>query len=173
MRMTKFTLAAAACMAVAAIPSMASATINVTHDVTSLGGDSFTDTFGVSGIDKGSFSTTIDEVTKAAGTFDIQISLNESAQGITSLTALLNGQAITLTKQSGLNWFGSLSQTLATAGTQVISLTGTSNGNSKTLGGNITFAAATPEPAAWVLMIAGLGVVGGAMRRKRNNFVLA
>ena len=39
-------------------------------------------------------------------------------------------------------------------------------------GGNVQItydyaAAAVPEPAAWALMLAGFGIVGGAMRRRR------
>jgi len=40
--------------------------------------------------------------------------------------------------------------------------------------GTMTFAAGVvPEPASWAMMIGGLGLVGGAMRRRRNNLQLA
>jgi capsule polysaccharide export protein KpsC/LpsZ len=39
--------------------------------------------------------------------------------------------------------------------------------------GTATFAAGVPEPAAWGLMIGGLALVGGAMRRQRNSLNLA
>ena len=43
---------------------------------------------------------------------------------------------------------------------------------------DITFGAATPgsgtpEPAAWALMIAGFGLVGSALRRRRDAFLIA
>lgn len=34
-------------------------------------------------------------------------------------------------------------------------------------------ASAVPEPAAWALMIGGFGIVGGALRRRSSNLVLA
>lgn len=168
MKMMKLTLATAAALAAASVPSIAFANINVDHDTTSLGGSSFTDTFVVTGIDKGPFTANVAETTLAPGKFDVQVILNESIHGITSLTAMLNNQPITFVNKGGSNWYGDVSQTLSTAGTQMITLMGNSNANGKIITGTVTFAAATPEPAAWVLMIAGLGIVGGVMRRKRD-----
>jgi len=44
---------------------------------------------------------------------------------------------------------------------------GTSTGS---LGGNLNFAA-VPEPATWLMMILGFGLVGGVMRRKQEQRV--
>lgn len=37
----------------------------------------------------------------------------------------------------------------------------------------VSFTNAVPEPASWALMIAGFGLTGAAMRRRRNNVVAA
>ena len=41
------------------------------------------------------------------------------------------------------------------------------------LTGSIYSASDVPEPAAWTLMITGFGIIGGAMRRRRNGFATA
>lgn len=43
-----------------------------------------------------------------------------------------------------------------------------SSAKAATYTGTATFAAAVPEPATWGMMIAGLGLVGGVMRRRRQ-----
>jgi hypothetical protein len=40
-------------------------------------------------------------------------------------------------------------------------------------GGNVELGSAVPEPATWATMVAGIGVVGGAMRRRRKMASLA
>ncbi|QYE35492.1 MULTISPECIES: FxDxF family PEP-CTERM protein [Sphingosinicellaceae] len=58
-------------------------------------------------------------------------------------------------------------------GSYTIAYTGTVRGRPASVGSSITFAmAAVPEPASWVMMIAGFGMVGFAARR-RNSAVTA
>ncbi|WP_414900967.1 FxDxF family PEP-CTERM protein [Sphingomonas flavalba] len=55
------------------------------------------------------------------------------------------------------------------AGTHSIFVEGTWGTNGGSYSGTLNFLpAAVPEPAAWALMIAGFGLVGGAMRGRRR-----
>jgi len=49
-----------------------------------------------------------------------------------------------------------------------------SSATAATYSGTATFSAtAVPEPAAWGMMIAGLGLIGGVMRRRRDTVEFA
>lgn len=57
------------------------------------------------------------------------------------------------------------------AGPHTINVYGTSNAtltNSASYAGTLNIASAVPEPATWAMMIAGFGLVGGAMRRRNT-----
>ena len=59
--------------------------------------------------------------------------------------------------------FGGLSEVSLTSGLHTIFATGTTSGAS--FSGDIAIAA-VPETATWAMMIAGVGFIGGAMRRR-------
>lgn len=64
----------------------------------------------------------------------------------------------------------SLSSFTVGMGTYTIAYTGTVMGAPASVGSSITFGpAAVPEPAGWAMMIAGFGLVGGAMRASRRR----
>jgi len=44
-------------------------------------------------------------------------------------------------------------------------------GGDAALSGNLSFAAAVPEPTAWAMMIGGFGLVGFSLRRRTNTKV--
>ena len=57
---------------------------------------------------------------------------------------------------------------LLDAGTYTLTIEGT-RGTTGSFGGNVAFTAqAVPEPATWGMMLMGFGVVGFAMRRRRQ-----
>jgi hypothetical protein len=58
-------------------------------------------------------------------------------------------------------------------GHYTIAYTGTASGKPASVGSSITFAAgAVPEPASWMMMVAGFGLIGFSVR-KRSNTVAA
>lgn len=65
----------------------------------------------------------------------------------------------------------SLNQFTLNQGVYTIAYRGIVTGQPAGVGSNITFAAGAapivPEPSSWALMIAGVGLVGGALRRRR------
>ncbi|RYY05579.1 MAG: PEP-CTERM sorting domain-containing protein [Alphaproteobacteria bacterium] len=52
------------------------------------------------------------------------------------------------------------------AGTYTLTIAGRAYGAASTFSGNFNVAA-VPEPATWAMMIAGVGMAGGALRRRR------
>ncbi|MFN3513494.1 MAG: FxDxF family PEP-CTERM protein [Phenylobacterium sp.] len=66
--------------------------------------------------------------------------------------------------------FRFLNDLLVTGGMQQLIVSGTSGGNGS-YAGTLTFfpSAAIPEPATWAMMIAGFGLAGAALRRRRSE----
>jgi hypothetical protein len=77
----------------------------------------------------------------------------------TSYTKLL-GEPTALTELWGFTPFE------IAAGTYTLTISGKSFGDKATFAGNFNVAA-VPEPATWAMMVGGVGMVGGAMRRRR------
>ena len=65
-----------------------------------------------------------------------------------------------------MNEFRQLSNTLINAGTFRIRLQGTPGSSNGAFGGDVAFTA-VPEPATWLMMLLGFGVIGFSMRRKQ------
>lgn len=114
------------------------------------------------------FSDTINFVTPVAlrlVSASITTSSNSRANNIDFGSVMLNGNAFTLSP-TGVFEFGTLANLiLAPGGFNTIQVNGMTGG-AGSYGGSLTFAA-VPEPAAWLLMIAGVALVGGAMRRRK------
>lgn len=158
--------AAAAGLMIMAMPSMANAATFVSFDGTTgtYGNDTpgpntrFLDTLTFNTASMGvltiTFQTVYDELftnLKAA------VRLNDTL--LTGMDSLVGG---VLTKDRSL-------VIPVSAGMQTITVAGAAMANS-TYAGTLSFAAtAIPEPAAWSLMIVGLGGVGVAMRRRQSR----
>ncbi len=90
---------------------------------------------------------------------------NSKANNIDFGSVTLNGNAFTLSPTGAVE-VGSLSDLmLAVGGFNTIQVNGMTGG-AASYSGVLSFAA-VPEPAAWLLMIAGVALVGGAMRRRK------
>jgi len=82
-----------------------------------------------------------------------------------SLIDSSGGQSLTVT---GIPILNGMLNSIEVIGTT------SSGATAATYTGTATFAAGPiPEPASWALMIGGLGLVGGMMRRRRANLELA
>jgi len=80
---------------------------------------------------------------------------------ISSTTTTLNGVSTT-------TYTGSTPISLAAGSTQSFSISG-SVLRTGSLTTNVSFAAAVPETATWLMMFAGIGMIGGALRVRRRQ----
>lgn len=119
-------------------------------------------------IPAGSFTDTIDFTVPTSGTADVGVLYFKLLSGITNLSASFNNAPITFTNVGGNLFAGGLTSTVA-AGPQSITITGLSAGNGA-YSGNVNFSAAVPELATWLMMIAGIGFTGMAMRRRKPAY---
>lgn len=90
---------------------------------------------------------------------------------VTFTTATFNGDDFDGSYSGALkslSWFGDLNYG-STA--NVIHLIGTVSGGSSSYSGQIEFVplAAVPEPATWAMMIGGIGLAGGMLRRRLSK----
>jgi hypothetical protein len=72
------------------------------------------------------------------------------------------------------SWLAEFSLALSSAGNSagLVYNAGTQRFNGFTASGGGTFGAAIPEPAAWALMVAGFGLTGAGMRRRKHATVV-
>lgn len=115
----------------------------------------------------GLFNDEINFTTPSAGSADVGV-LYLLSSGITGLTASFNGTPINFVSVGGGLLAGGITKSVA-LGSQSILVSGTSNG-SGSYSGNVTFSAAVPELATWLMMIAGVGFTGFAMRRRKAAY---
>lgn len=127
-----------------------------------------TGAFSDAQIPAGVFGDTIDFSVPSSGTASVGVLYFKVLSGITDLTASFNGAAITLVDVGGGLFAGGV-KTAVTAGPQTISVNGVSTGGGS-YSGNVKFAAAVPELATWLMMIAGVGFTGFAMRRRKTAY---
>jgi len=178
--MKKMILTAAAAAAAFAVAPAASATTFPfgTAPFTGSAGPNgtFAANFGNSGIASGAFSDsftfTLPTNGLGSGTVSTSASIFGSPNDLDFTSVTINNMAATLTKlNDGLFEVAFANMVPITAGQlNTLTVTGFSRGNGA-YGGQLSFiptAAAVPEPAAWAMMILGMGVVGFAMRRSRK-----
>jgi hypothetical protein len=123
--------------------------------------------FADAGIPAGTFKDTITFNLPTAGIQDVDLTFLIKS-GLKNLAATFNGQAISIA-QSGVSFTGNLS-TSVKSGLQTLEITGLSTTNKGSYTGNVTFSAAVPELATWLMMIAGVGFTGFAMRRRKSTY---
>ena len=119
-------------------------------------------------IPAGAFTDTIDFTVPTEGTADVGVIYFKVLSGITSLSASFNGSAITFTPLGGSLFAGGIGKPVA-AGPQTLTISGVSGGLGS-YSGNVVFSSAVPELATWLMMIAGVGFTGFAMRRRKNDY---
>lgn len=134
-------------------------------------------TFGASGANTGLYQFTVSQ-----NNTQVTSSFTNSAIGSTGLFSfqtigLYSGlgtsgtllQSGTVGATNGFQ-FAALNPYTLTAGTYTVAYTGTATGAPAGVGSNFVFsAAAVPEPASWLMMIAGVGMVGFGLRRRNSN----
>jgi hypothetical protein len=106
-----------------------------------------------------------------------------AAMTAASLKTLADGLNVDTSKQSGEAWFNSDS-TKYSSNKQTYNLSPSQGGNVWVIGGSyfgpdnqndafklnsIVVKSAVPEPATWMTMIMGFGMIGAAVRRRRSN----
>lgn len=188
--MTKYLRLSAAAVAMSAFmtsPAMAATPLTVTYEG-SVTGTNLAASGGFSG------STTIVGLTDLEDASDGQFDFS-------SLTALFQGQTFTLANASGvvgLNTFSiftngdlfasfNIGDTSRLATGEAIGATITGGdpfravpdtgllqltGGTGTIRGDVSVAAAVPEPGTWLLMLVGFGAVGASMRRRSSSLRL-
>jgi len=121
------------------------------------------------------FNGGVHSITVIGGIFRLDSYDLTAASGTTlfNVTGSLNGSNV-YNASFGLNQFATFS-TILTGSTALMDKVVFSfdvRGTSANID-NITFSGFVPEPGSWLLMIAGFGMVAGAMRYKRRRSVVA
>lgn len=176
MHVTKTLIAAAIFAAGIGATSQASATVTIPVPLTSAPG-LYTAHYGatVSGIFNDIFTFSLPRK-GAKGSFTLTSSSIIASSVITGLTGYLDTATNSFSiSQFGLSPytfdFGRLSTSTLAAGAHKIVISGRTG--TASVAGTITIAAsAVPEPATWAMMIGGIGVAGGAMRRRRARVTM-
>jgi len=121
-------------------------------------------------IPRGAFTDTINFSVSSGGTAEVGIIYFQVLDGITNLAASFNGSAINFAPVSpgGSLLAGGVNRPVV-AGTQTLTITGLSGGNGS-YSGNVIFSSAVPELATWLMMIAGVGFTGAALRRRKTDY---
>jgi hypothetical protein len=135
-----------------------------------------TGTFGNNGSLTGAFTNVFTFVVTSRGIVASDFSNTTPRDGsstdidFTSATLTGNGMTTSYTKLVGeptsLTEVWDITPFEIGAGTYTLTINGTAFGSKATYAGNFNVAA-VPEPATWAMMIGGIGMVGGAMRRRR------
>ncbi len=133
--------------------------------------------FGNANIKKGNFTDTLAFTIAKAG--DFASTLTSATIKIGSISDL-DFTSVTLSGPNGTTPFSLINnggmdnedratvQTALTPGSYVLTVMGVSGGRGQ-YGGNVAFdVGAVPEPATWGMMILGMGLVGGSLRRRRS-----
>ena len=159
----------AATAAIAPVSANAAAVLDYTPNV----GGTFVNTSVVT-TQGAQFEDTIQFITTADfdGTFSFTTTGSKATSGASYLnftTATINGTDIPITVDVGTRTVvrtGKLLDFRLPAGLQTLIFRGNA-GTAARYDGNFTLLAAVPEPATWAMMIAGFGMVGVGMRRRK------
>lgn len=145
-----------------------SAPAQAASSFTGNGSQNITDGTGVfsdAAIPEGLFTDTIEFSVSSSGLADVSaVYLEFAVTGLSNLTGTFNGESFDFVNVAGNIFAGGISQSVS-AGKQTITISGNSGGNGS-YGGTVNFAA-VPELATWLMMIAGVGFTGFAMRGRK------
>lgn len=167
--MRKFLLGSALCAATTvAVPAYAAPVITFAPVMAD---GSTSATFSDTGIGSGAFNDVLSFVlpTGLVSSTISSIFTTNTSNNIDFTNVSLNMLPFT-TVSSGQVEFRTLTGAPIFNGNQTLTISGMSGGNgsySGTLSFTPAVAAAVPEPAAWLMMILGMGAVGYAMRRQK------
>lgn len=134
-----------------------------------------TSLFGASEVDAGGFShvfnfTLTDEGLASGSLVTIALTAVGAAGDIDFSSAFLDGTAFSF-GANGYAEMGVLTLTHLTAGAHTITVNGSAVGGGSYSG--TLNVAPVPEPATWAMMIAGIGIVGFAMRRRADRVAVS
>lgn len=110
------------------------------------------------------------------GSGSLSTSFSSALNQLTISQVLINGVSEPLLSSSGGQSLTVNGIPITSGVLNTIEVRGTTSASNAaaTFTGTATFAArAIPEPASWALMIGGFGLIGAALRRKRDSFRLA
>ncbi len=165
--MKKFVMAAVAATMTIAAPSVANATtfIPITTATT---GNTTSGAFAAINIDPGAFTHTFNFMTSLAGTISSAVVTIELTgfNNVTFSGIDLDGQAFTPEGGTSDDW--RLFNASLASGPHTFTLIGTETGIGGSYAGQFSIAG-VPEPMTWGLMVAGFGMMGMAMRRRRTS----
>ncbi len=144
-------------------------------------GDVTSGSFGDSHIAEGEFTDTLAFDLASAGTFSASIT---SAATILGAAGDIDFTSVVLTGPNGPfdftirnndNADGLTDSAVLTrildAGSYLLTITGHSYGDAQ-YGGNTSFTtAAVPEPASWMMMLGGFGLMGAALRSRKKTLI--
>ena len=119
-------------------------------------------------IPSGLFTDTIDFSVNSPGVADVGVIYFNFVSGISNLSATFNGVPIVFKQTAGDLYSGGINAPIV-PGLQTITVSGLSNGSSASYSGTVKFAA-VPEAATWLMMIAGIGFAGFALRRRKVDY---
>jgi hypothetical protein len=160
-----------------ALSNPASAAVVVTGPDTATDG-SFSLGFSGSGVSRPTFSETFSFTTTVNGLLSAIISTTgggpRSRNDVDFTRVFISGTGLgsgvdlaALFGSTDVNEVRSINDLLIGAGTYSLTTEGTASGSNGSYGGSVSFsAAAVPETATWMMMLAGFGVVGFGMRRR-------
>ena len=168
--MRKLVILAASVMMAATVAPAAYAAPVITMSAPASDG-SFSGSFSDSGIAAGAFTDIFTFTVPSMGTAGATISsifVSSTQNNVNFSSVSLDGTPFAILSTGNVE-FRDLVSLGVLAGTQTLSVMGNSGGNAS-FAGTIAFAptAAVPEPAAWLMMMLGMGAVGFAMRRRQQ-----
>ena len=119
-----------------------------------------------------SFTRSFEFVTPAGFNLaSIDISSIATANPLTNIdfsSVTFNGVSFANLSSGTSEFRNLLNQNLVTTGNNILRVAGTTGGNAS-FAGNISLAAAVPEPTTWMLMLLGMAGIGFSMRRKEKQ----
>lgn len=107
------------------------------------------------------------------GSGSISTSFSGAKNKLTITDLLINGVHFTVPSNGSGQFLAVSGIPIFNGALNVIEVMGTTAGLGGTFSGTATFSAAVPEVASWTMMLAGFGLIGAAMRKRRTSLTFA